>query len=87
MPQSKAAGLTLAGDWTSRKTTTSPQAAAAQKTQNRMSTITAASGAAEDTRRTFLELLGGSSDPLEQRIRIHAAVAVVALLISLWGGL
>jgi hypothetical protein len=34
-----------------------------------------------------LELLGGSSDPLEQRIRIHAAVAVVALLISLWGWL
>jgi hypothetical protein len=41
-------------------------------------TITAASGAAEDTPRGHLfatgarlELLGGSSDPLEQRIRIH----------------
>jgi len=94
VPQSKAAGLTLAGDWTSRKTTTSPQAAAAQKTQNRMSTITAASGAAEDTPRGHLfatgarlELLGGSSDPLSNAFAFMAAVAVVALLISLWGWL
>ena len=57
-------------------------------------TITAASGAAEDTPRGHLfatgarlELLGGSSDPLEQRISFMAAVAVVALLILLWGWL
>jgi hypothetical protein len=58
VPQSKAAGLTLAGDWTSRKTTTSPQAAAAQKTQNRMSTITAASGAAQPQKPANCGLLG-----------------------------
>jgi hypothetical protein len=58
VPQSKDAGLTLAGDWTSRKTTTSPQAAAAQKTQNRMSTITAASGAAQPQKPANCGLLG-----------------------------
>ena len=53
-------------------------------------TITAASGAAEDTPRGHLfatgarlELLGGSSDPLSNAFAFMAAVAVVALLISL----
>jgi len=82
VPQSKAAGLTLAGDWTSRKTTTSPQAAA-EKNVDHHRCLWRRRGYAAHLFATGarLELLGGSSDPLEQRIRIHAAVAVVALLI------
>ena len=85
VPQSKAARLTLAGDWTSRKTTTSPQGRGGAETQNRMSTITAASSAAEDTPRgqlfatwARLELLGGTSDlswlnPTPHAIAVYAS--------------